>query len=184
MHSTSSCAVSRPRTTRRAATAARTSCRDPDEVYRALLTVILRLVFLLYAEERDMLPRGRAFLRYYSLAGLYERLREDAARYPTRWTSGSVRGHSCSRCSGWFTTGPVPGDVAARRVTACSSTPTASRSSRVADGGGRQIHERIDPPLFPMAPSIARSRSFSCSTASGSRTGRSTSSRSARSTRR
>ena len=28
----------------------------PDEVYRALLTVILRLVFLLYAEERDMLP--------------------------------------------------------------------------------------------------------------------------------
>ena len=31
----------------------------PDEVYRALLTVILRLVFLLYAEERDMLPGGR-----------------------------------------------------------------------------------------------------------------------------
>ena len=30
----------------------------PDDVYRALLTVILRLVFLLYAEERDMLPGG------------------------------------------------------------------------------------------------------------------------------
>ena len=27
---------------------------NPDEVYRALLTVILRLVFLLFAEERDM----------------------------------------------------------------------------------------------------------------------------------
>src|SRR5262245_10680521 len=54
----------------------------PDEVYRALLTVILRLVFLLYAEERDMLPDDETFLRYYSLAGLYERLREDAALFP------------------------------------------------------------------------------------------------------
>jgi hypothetical protein len=54
----------------------------PDEVYRALLTVILRLVFLLYAEERDMLPEDATFLRYYSLAGLYERLREDSALFP------------------------------------------------------------------------------------------------------
>src|SRR5262249_25572356 len=54
----------------------------PDEVYRALLTVILRLVFLLYAEERDMLPEDETFLRYYSLAGLHERLREDAALFP------------------------------------------------------------------------------------------------------
>lgn len=54
----------------------------PDEVYRALLTVILRLVFLLYAEERDLLPEDETFLRYYSLAGLHERLREDAALYP------------------------------------------------------------------------------------------------------
>jgi hypothetical protein len=54
----------------------------PDEVYHALLTVILRLVFLLYAEERDMLPEDETFLRYYSLAGLHERLREDAALYP------------------------------------------------------------------------------------------------------
>jgi hypothetical protein len=54
----------------------------PDEVYRGLLTVILRLIFLLYAEERDMLPEDETFLRYYSLAGLHERLREDAALYP------------------------------------------------------------------------------------------------------
>jgi hypothetical protein len=54
----------------------------PDDVYRALLTVILRLVFLLYSEERDMLPEDETFLRYYSLAGLYERLREDAALFP------------------------------------------------------------------------------------------------------
>ncbi len=30
----------------------------PDDVYHALLTAILRLVFLLYAEERDLLPEG------------------------------------------------------------------------------------------------------------------------------
>lgn len=54
----------------------------PDEVYHALLTVTLRLIFLLYAEERDMLPQDETFLRSYSLAGLYERLREDAALHP------------------------------------------------------------------------------------------------------
>jgi hypothetical protein len=56
--------------------------QHPDEVYRALLTVILRLVFLLYAEERDMLPEDEVFLRHYSLGGLYDRLREDSALFP------------------------------------------------------------------------------------------------------
>ena len=56
--------------------------KRPDDVYHALLTVILRLVFLLYAEERDLLPEGETFARHYSLAGLYERLREDAALHP------------------------------------------------------------------------------------------------------
>lgn len=55
---------------------------DPDSVYHALLTVLLRLVFLLYAEERDMLPKGEIFQQYYSLVGLYKRLREDAALFP------------------------------------------------------------------------------------------------------
>ena len=56
--------------------------QDPDNVYRALLTVILRLVFLLYAEERDMLSRDDTFVEYYSIVGLYERLREDAGLHP------------------------------------------------------------------------------------------------------
>lgn len=55
---------------------------EPDEVYRALLTVVLRLVFLLYAEQRDLLPQDETFLRHYSLAGLFARLREDAAQHP------------------------------------------------------------------------------------------------------
>lgn len=56
--------------------------KRPDDIYRALLTVMLRLVFLLFAEERDMLPEEETFLRNYSLGGLYERLREDAVQYP------------------------------------------------------------------------------------------------------
>lgn len=55
---------------------------DPNEVYRGLLTVVLRLVFLLYAEERDMLPQNETYLRGYAIASLYERLREDAAMHP------------------------------------------------------------------------------------------------------
>ena len=55
---------------------------DPDHVYRGLLTVVLRMVFLFYAEERDMLPQDEVFVRGYSLASLYERLREDAALHP------------------------------------------------------------------------------------------------------
>jgi len=55
---------------------------EPDKVYRGLLTVILRLIFLLYAEEREMLPQDETFLHGYALSGLYERLREDAALYP------------------------------------------------------------------------------------------------------
>ena len=55
---------------------------DRDDVYRALLSVILRLVFLLYAEERGVLPEDETFARHYSLAGLYRRLREDAALHP------------------------------------------------------------------------------------------------------
>lgn len=55
---------------------------DPDEIYRGLLTVVLRLVYLLYAEERDLLPQDETFLGAYSVSGLYERLRADASQHP------------------------------------------------------------------------------------------------------
>ena len=55
---------------------------DRNDIYRGLLSVILRLVFLLYAEERGVLPEDETFVRHYSLAGLYRRLREDAALHP------------------------------------------------------------------------------------------------------
>ncbi len=55
---------------------------DPDEIYRGLLTVVLRLVYLLYAEERDLLPQDETFLGAYSVSGLYERLRAHTSLYP------------------------------------------------------------------------------------------------------
>lgn len=53
--------------------------RDPDEVYHGLLTVLLRLVFLLFAEDRGLLPSSSLFNQHYSLHALFERLRRDAA---------------------------------------------------------------------------------------------------------
>lgn len=55
---------------------------NPDEIYRALLIVILRMVFLLFSEERNMLPGSDTYIQHYSLSGLYLRLREDAALFP------------------------------------------------------------------------------------------------------
>jgi hypothetical protein len=56
--------------------------RDPDHVYRGLLTTLLRLVFVLFAEDRGLLSTDPIFSNYYSITGLYERLRADAGRYP------------------------------------------------------------------------------------------------------
>ncbi|HEX5270766.1 MAG TPA: DNA methyltransferase [Gemmataceae bacterium] len=56
--------------------------RDPDGVYGGLLTVLLRLVFLLYAEDRGLMSDDETYVRHYSVTGLFERLRGDAGRYP------------------------------------------------------------------------------------------------------
>lgn len=60
----------------------------PEHLYEGLLTVLLRLVFLLYAEDRDLIPSrtdGEARALYdqgYGVRSLYARLLEDAAHYP------------------------------------------------------------------------------------------------------
>lgn len=55
---------------------------DPDRVYRGLLTTLLRTVFILYAEDRGLVSTDEVFTQYYSITGLYERLRIDDGRYP------------------------------------------------------------------------------------------------------
>ncbi|MFI4983216.1 MAG: type IIL restriction-modification enzyme MmeI, partial [Nevskiales bacterium] len=56
--------------------------RNPDQVYAGLLTVLMRLVFLLYAEDRGLMSDDEVYVKHYSVTGLFERLRADAGRYP------------------------------------------------------------------------------------------------------
>lgn len=54
---------------------------DPNQVYGGLLRVLLRLVFILYAEDRSLLSNDEIYQKFYSVLGLFERLREDAGRH-------------------------------------------------------------------------------------------------------
>lgn len=54
----------------------------PSEIYGGLLATIMRLVFVLYAEERAMLPPDSAWVEHYGVGSLLDRLRADKARYP------------------------------------------------------------------------------------------------------
>ena len=54
----------------------------PDQIYNGLLTVLMRLVFLLYAEDRGLMPGSDLYVRNYAVHGLFERLRADAQQFP------------------------------------------------------------------------------------------------------
>jgi hypothetical protein len=128
----------------------RALAEHPDEVYRSLLTVILRLVFLLYAEERDMLPEGETFLQHYSLAGLYERLREDAALFPDTMDQ---RFGAWAQLLVLFRVIHDGADAGAmrlpRRHGALFDPDRFPFLEGRKSGGARQAHERINPPLVP-----------------------------------
>ncbi|MEQ9399454.1 MAG: N-6 DNA methylase [Longimicrobiales bacterium] len=123
---------------------------DPDEVYRALLTSLLRIVFLLYAEEREMLPSDDVFMRYYSIAGLHERLREDAAHYPDTLDQ---------RYGGWaqllglfrmvYDGAELGGVTLPRRHGVLFDPDRFPFLEGRPRAGARQVGERIEPPLVP-----------------------------------
>ena len=56
--------------------------KNPQHVYGGLLTTLMRLVFLLYAEDQGLMPDDAVYQSNYSVAGLYEKLRTDAGCYP------------------------------------------------------------------------------------------------------
>jgi Eco57I restriction-modification methylase/MmeI, target recognition domain len=56
--------------------------RDPNAVYSGLLTVLMRLVFLLFAEDRGLMPTSGLYVQHYAIHGLFERLRTDNEHYP------------------------------------------------------------------------------------------------------
>lgn len=51
----------------------------PDDVYQAAVTVMMRIVFLLFAEERDMLPTEQLYWESYAIKDLLTGLRAQAA---------------------------------------------------------------------------------------------------------
>ena len=55
---------------------------EPQHIYGGLITVLLRLVFLLYAEDEGLMSQSEIYTRNYSVTGLFERLRTDAGNYP------------------------------------------------------------------------------------------------------
>ena len=59
-----------------------TAREDPQHVYGGLLAVLMRLIFVLYAEDEGLMPEGAVYANNYSVSGLYDRLRSDAGRYP------------------------------------------------------------------------------------------------------
>ncbi|MBK9089224.1 MAG: N-6 DNA methylase [Holophagales bacterium] len=54
----------------------------PEEVYGGLLATLLRLVFVLYAEDRGLVSSDPVYVEHYSVGGLFAKLRDDAALYP------------------------------------------------------------------------------------------------------
>jgi hypothetical protein len=74
----------------RGRSAAHRSAREvgPNHLYEGLLTTLMRLVFLLYAEDRELMPTQRTgtavevYEQGYSVRGLYARLAEDRALHP------------------------------------------------------------------------------------------------------
>ena len=124
----------------------------PDEVYRGLLTVVLRLVFLLYAEERDMLPQDDTFVRAYSLASLYERLREDAALHPDTMDQRYGAYAQLIVLTRMVHDGARSGQMSLPPRHGALFDPDLYRflEGRGAEvGGARQVSERIEPPLVP-----------------------------------
>ena len=127
-----------------------TLAENPDRVYHALLTVLLRLVFLLYAEERDMLPKGAIFQQYYSLVGLYKRLREDAALFPDTMDQRYGAWAQLLVLFRLIHDGGEAGEMSLPRRHGVLFDPDRfpfleGRPDMVA----RQIGERIEPPLVP-----------------------------------
>ena len=122
----------------------------PDDVYHALLTVILRLVFLLYAEERDLLPEGETFARHYSLAGLYERLREDAALHPDTMNQRYGAWAQLLVLFRLFHDGAeADGLKLPRRLGVLFDPDRFPFLEGCRAGGAHQGHERVEPPLIP-----------------------------------
>ncbi len=116
-------------------------------IYRGLLTVILRLVFLLYAEQRGLLPDDETFTRHYSLGALFERLRDDEARHPDTMAQ---RYGAWAQLLTLFRMIHDGAEAEGMRLPKRPGVLFDPDAHPFLEGrmrvGGRQTHERIEPP--------------------------------------
>lgn len=59
---------------------------NPQEVYGGLLSTLMRLVFILYAEDRGLMPASDVYQKHYAVSGLFRARRGSrpaAFRHPT-----------------------------------------------------------------------------------------------------
>ena len=56
--------------------------RDPQQLYGGLITVLMRLVFLLYAEDEALMPSDAVYEQNYKISGVFDQLQEDESEYP------------------------------------------------------------------------------------------------------
>ncbi len=163
--STSCCAASRrPTISARASCSARCWPHDPNQVYAGLLTVLLRLVFLLYAEDRGLLSDDEV---YAELLLGHRPVRAAArGRRPLPGHDGPAL-RRLGAAPGALPPGPrrrQPRRLAdCRPARATSSIPTATRSSKAGQarrsaGEPRRAPRVSDGVHLPRAAEPARPR--------------------------
>jgi|GEM_PF-859744 len=54
----------------------------PDAIYEAMLNTLMRLVFLLFVEDRGLMPASDLYQQNYAVQSLHQSLRIDAEHYP------------------------------------------------------------------------------------------------------
>jgi len=53
-----------------------------QQLYGGLITVLMRLVFLLYAEDEALMPSDAVYEQNYKLSAIFEQLQQDESEYP------------------------------------------------------------------------------------------------------
>lgn len=54
----------------------------PEKLYGGLITVLMRFVFLLYAEDEALMPTDAIYEQNYKVSSIFEQLQQDAAEFP------------------------------------------------------------------------------------------------------
>ena len=101
---------------------------DPSELYEAGLTVMMRVVFLLSAEERALLLLGdQLYEANYAVSTLRMQLRSETEEI---WSDAAMHGRVCSLCSARSTQGSTMKRCACPHLVARSLTQIVSPFSK------------------------------------------------------